>query len=100
MTVSLINDPSDFIPTATELKGKKWAKWFEGGELIPSLVSECIGVKETARERADRIWGMTSGELSRDESVTETVRREAQEALKNFERVKGVEEPKDERQSR
>jgi hypothetical protein len=65
MTVSLINDPSDLIPTrTTELKGKKWAKWFEGGEPLTSLVSECIDytvdfeVKETARERADRIWGM------------------------------------------
>ena len=66
MTVSLINDPSDFIPIATELKGKKWAKWFEGGEPIPSLVSECIDysvdfvVKEIARQRADRIWRMKS----------------------------------------
>jgi hypothetical protein len=59
MTVSLINDPSDFVPKTTE--GSKWAKWFEGGELIPSLVSECIlfeVVKETARERANRIWKM------------------------------------------
>jgi hypothetical protein len=54
--ISLINDPSDFIPTPTELKGKKWAKWFEGGELLTSLVSECIDfeVKETALETAHR----------------------------------------------
>jgi hypothetical protein len=64
MTVSLINDPSDFVPSPFELKGKKWAKWFEGGELMTSLVSECIDytvdfeVKETARERANRIWRM------------------------------------------
>jgi hypothetical protein len=58
---SLINDPSDFITIATELKGKKWAKWFEGGEPLLSLVSECIDysvdfavVKETALERAHR----------------------------------------------
>jgi hypothetical protein len=63
MTVSLINDPSDFIPT-TELKGSRWAKWFEGGEPLTSLVSECINysvdfeVKETALERARRIWRM------------------------------------------
>jgi hypothetical protein len=57
---SLINDPSDFVPRTKE--GLKWAKWFEGGELIPSLVSECIDysidfeVKETATERARRRW--------------------------------------------
>jgi uncharacterized protein (UPF0147 family) len=33
-------------------------------------------------------------ELAQDEGVTATVRREAQEALKNFERLKGKEEPK------
>jgi hypothetical protein len=30
-------------------------------------------------------------ELSRDDRVTETVRREAREALKNYERLKGEE---------
>jgi hypothetical protein len=63
MTVSLINDPSDFVPRTTE-RPLKWAKWFEGGELKTSLVSECIDyevdfvVKETATERARRRWGM------------------------------------------
>jgi hypothetical protein len=64
MTVSLINDPSDFVPSPPKKLGE-WAKWFEGGELLTSLVSECIDysvdfevVKETARERADRVWGM------------------------------------------
>jgi hypothetical protein len=59
MTVSLINDPSDFVPRATE-RPPKWAKWFEGGELKTSLVSECIDfvVRETATERARRRWGM------------------------------------------
>jgi hypothetical protein len=61
MTVSLINDPSDFVPSPPQ-RPLKWAKWFEGGELIPSLVSECIDysidfeVKETATERARRRW--------------------------------------------
>ena len=65
---SLINDPFPFVPGTTE--GKKWAKWFEGGELIPSLVSEAIDysvdfeVKETARERADRKWKMKLGEAN------------------------------------
>jgi hypothetical protein len=64
MTVSLINDPSDFVPTPRSPNLERWAKWFEGGEPIRSLVSECIDysidfvVKETARERADRIWKM------------------------------------------
>ena len=71
MTVSLINDPSDFVPGPTELKGKKWAKWFEGGEPLTSLVSEAIDyvvhdeinfviveVAETAAQRARRIWRM------------------------------------------
>jgi hypothetical protein len=65
MTVSLINDPSDFVPTERSPNLARWAKWFEGGELITSLVSECIvdfvvdfEVRETARERADRRWGM------------------------------------------
>jgi hypothetical protein len=55
---SLING-GDFVPRATD--GLKWAKWFEGGEPLLSLVSECIDysvdfavVKETARERAHR----------------------------------------------
>ena len=67
MTVSLINDPSDFVPSPP--KGpSKWAKWFEGGELKTSLVSECIDyevdfvVKETATERARRIWHMDEKE--------------------------------------
>jgi hypothetical protein len=61
MTVSLINDPSDFVPRTIE-RPLKWAKWFEGGEPMPSLVSECIDysidfeVKETATERARRRW--------------------------------------------
>jgi hypothetical protein len=65
MTVSLINDPSDFVPT--ERGPQKWAKWFEGGELITSLVSECIDysidfeVKETATERARRRWKLNVG---------------------------------------
>jgi hypothetical protein len=59
---SLINDPSDFVPSPP--KRSKWAKWFEGGEPLTSLVSECINyevdfvVKETATERARRRWGM------------------------------------------
>jgi hypothetical protein len=63
MTWSLINDPSDFIPI-TELKPSRWAKWFEGGEPLTSLVSECIDyvvdfeVRETALERAHRVWKM------------------------------------------
>jgi hypothetical protein len=63
MTVSLINDPSDFVPTPP--RPSKWAKWFEGGEPLTSVVSECIvdfvvdfEVKETAAERARRIWRM------------------------------------------
>jgi hypothetical protein len=66
MTVSLINDPFDFVPRTTE--GLKWAKWFEDGELKTSLVSECIDyevdfvVKETATERARRIWHMDEKE--------------------------------------
>jgi hypothetical protein len=73
MTVSLINDPSDFVPSPSKLEGKKWAKWFEGGEPNPSLVSECIDysvdfvVKESARQRADRRWGMTETEEERVE---------------------------------
>jgi hypothetical protein len=63
---SLINDPSDFVPRPTERSPKlaRWAKWFEGGELLTSLVSECIDytvnfeVKETAIQRARRRWGM------------------------------------------
>jgi len=65
MTVSLINDPFDFVPSQVDARlMEKWAKWFEGGERLTSLVSECINyevdfvVKETARERADRRWGM------------------------------------------
>jgi hypothetical protein len=59
---SLINDPSDFVPRTTQ--ASKWAKWFEGGEPIPSLVSECISleVKETATVRARRIWRMPAQE--------------------------------------
>jgi hypothetical protein len=57
---SLINDPFDFVPLSGE--GKKWAKWFEGGELLTSLVSEAIEDftvrEETALERAHRRWGM------------------------------------------
>jgi hypothetical protein len=59
---SAINDPNDFVPRAT--KPSKWAKWFEGGEPNVSLVGEAIdysvdfAVKETAREKANRIWGM------------------------------------------
>jgi hypothetical protein len=62
---SLINDPSDFVPTERSPNLERWAKWFEGGELIPSLVTECIvdfvvdfEVRETAAERARRIWRM------------------------------------------
>jgi hypothetical protein len=65
--ISLINDPSDFVPRPTERSPKlaRWAKCFEGGEPLTSLVSECIDysvdfgvVKETALERARRRWGM------------------------------------------
>jgi hypothetical protein len=62
MTVSLINDPFPFAPRSTDVP--RWAKWFEGGELLTSLVSECIDfvvdfeVKETAEQRARRIWRM------------------------------------------
>jgi hypothetical protein len=65
---SLINDPSDFIPTERSPTSARWAKWFEGGEHIPSLVSECIDyevdfvVKETAEQRARRKWGMAEPE--------------------------------------
>jgi hypothetical protein len=59
---SLINDPNDFVPRPSKwAEGKKWAKWFEGGELMTSLVSEAIEdftVRESARERANRRWGM------------------------------------------
>jgi hypothetical protein len=61
---SLINDPSDFVPTPPKKLGK-WAKWFEGGEPLLSLVSEAIVdysvdfvVRETAEQRARRIWRM------------------------------------------
>jgi hypothetical protein len=63
---SAINDPSDFVPRPTERS--KWAKWFEGGELMTSLVSEAIDyvvdfeVTETAEQRARRIWRMESAE--------------------------------------
>jgi hypothetical protein len=59
---SLINDPNDFVPH--QPRPSKWAKWFEGGEPSPSLVSEAIDyfvdfvVKETAEQRARRRWGM------------------------------------------
>jgi hypothetical protein len=67
---SLINDPSDFVPTPRSPNLERWAKWFEGGDLRPSLVSEAIDysvdfeVKETARERADRKWKMKLGEAN------------------------------------
>jgi hypothetical protein len=63
---SLINDPSDFVPI--ERRPSKWAEWFEGGEPIPSLVSECIDygvdfvVKESALERARRRWKLNERE--------------------------------------
>jgi len=64
---SLINDPSDFVPSPP--LPSKWAKWFEGGEPLTSLVSECIDytvdfetvdfeVRETAEAKARRIWKM------------------------------------------
>jgi hypothetical protein len=64
---SLINDPNDFVPRPP--KRSKWAKWFEGGEPLTSVVSEAIDyvvdfeVKESARDRADRIWGMDQEEF-------------------------------------
>jgi hypothetical protein len=64
MTRSLINDPSPFISIPTELKPSRWAKWFEGGEPLTSLVSECLDyvvdfqVRETAEAKARRVWKM------------------------------------------
>jgi hypothetical protein len=61
MTRSLINDPSPFISIPTELKPSRWAKWFEGGEPLTSLVSECldfVAAKETAEAKARRVWKM------------------------------------------